>query len=246
MTTPTTPAEMADEVKRLALAVRIAITRQCLSPTAANVARCDEADAALRAAIDRLAALAAIQVEPQEPNMRHPKIQALIGANARYQIEMRLAEQIVNQGAAFEAMAMDGDYWTTLHDKLVELVTPIAALKEATDALGVAPSAPGSTLQPSVSAAIPNADALAAAFAAFSNGEPTPINDAFEAWAREQWGPTASWPHNAWLGFLAGYQAADRARDRVRSTTTEGRGPQGDEPGALEGTAPRPHAQRPH
>jgi hypothetical protein len=64
MTTPTTPAEMADEVKRLALAVRIAITRQCLSPTAANVARCDEADAALRAAIDRLAALAAIQVEP--------------------------------------------------------------------------------------------------------------------------------------------------------------------------------------
>lgn len=54
-----TPAatRQADECKRLAAGVRIAITRQCIDPSARNVARCDLADGALEAAIDKLASM---------------------------------------------------------------------------------------------------------------------------------------------------------------------------------------------
>jgi len=58
----------------------------------------------------------------QEPNMRHPKIQALIGNNARQHIWMMLVEQLV-EDPHFETTAMDMEYWDTLHDKLKEKLT---------------------------------------------------------------------------------------------------------------------------
>ena len=58
----------------------------------------------------------------QEPNMRHPKIQALIGKNARQHIWMMLVEQLV-EDPHFETTAMDMEYWDTLHDKLKEKLT---------------------------------------------------------------------------------------------------------------------------
>ena len=54
--------------------------------------------------------------------MRHPKIQALIGKNARQHIWMMLVEQLV-EDPHFETTAMDMEYWDTLHDKLKEKLT---------------------------------------------------------------------------------------------------------------------------
>ena len=54
--------------------------------------------------------------------MRHPKIQALIGNNARQHIWMMLVEQLV-EDPHFETTAMDMEYWDTLHDKLKEKLT---------------------------------------------------------------------------------------------------------------------------
>lgn len=84
------------------------------------------------AAWNRRAALAA----QQEPNMRHPKIQALIGKNARQHIWMMLVEQLV-EDPHFETTAMDMEYWDTLHDKLKEKLTaapPAPAAVPLTDA----------------------------------------------------------------------------------------------------------------
>ena len=52
----------------------------------------DESDTPVEIADAVLAALAA---QPAEPNMRHPKIQALIGGKARAEIELGLVEQLL-------------------------------------------------------------------------------------------------------------------------------------------------------
>lgn len=62
------------------------------------------------------------QKPPQEPNMRHPKIQALIGANARLRIELSLVEQLLDD-PNMETTASDMEYWDTLHDRLYAALT---------------------------------------------------------------------------------------------------------------------------
>lgn len=55
-----------------------------------------------------------------EPDMRHPKIQALISSNARKSIELQLIEQILDGETNFTPMDME--YWDTIHDKLYKLI----------------------------------------------------------------------------------------------------------------------------
>ena len=60
-----------------------------------------------------------------EPNMRHPKIQALIGAKARREIELRLVEQLLDDPDC-AMTSMDMEHWHGLHDKLREKLTAAA------------------------------------------------------------------------------------------------------------------------
>ena len=69
----------------------------------------DVAAKGLRAAIE--------QAEKQEPDIHHQKVQAIIGARARLQIEMRLVEQLLDD-PDFETTASDMEYWGPLHDRL--------------------------------------------------------------------------------------------------------------------------------
>jgi hypothetical protein len=57
-----------------------------------------------------------------EPDMRHPKIQALIGGKARREIELRIVEQLLDDPNC-ELTSMDMEYWHGLHDKLREKLT---------------------------------------------------------------------------------------------------------------------------
>lgn len=57
-----------------------------------------------------------------EPDMRHPKIQSLIGAKARLNIELQLVEQLIDD-PYFETTASDMEYWNALHDKLHKVLT---------------------------------------------------------------------------------------------------------------------------
>ena len=72
----------------------------------------------LRNAIDELETM-----QTQEPDMRHPKVQAIIGARARLQIELRLVEQLV-EDPDFETTASDMEYWGPLHDRLKARLGP--------------------------------------------------------------------------------------------------------------------------
>jgi hypothetical protein len=54
-----------------------------------------------------------------EPDMRHPKIQRLIGGNARRDIEIGLIEQLLEDPDC-ELTSMDMEYWGPMHDKLRE------------------------------------------------------------------------------------------------------------------------------
>jgi len=72
---------------------------------ASRVRLIDQLDAALHAVVS------------EEPNMRHPKIQALIGSNARKNIELQLVEQLLDDPDC-ELTSMDMEYWYGLHDKL--------------------------------------------------------------------------------------------------------------------------------
>lgn len=55
----------------------------------------------------------------QDWDWRHPKAQALIGAKARLEIQLRLVEQLV-EDPNLETTASDMEYWEPLHDKLQE------------------------------------------------------------------------------------------------------------------------------
>ena len=79
----------------------------------------DESDTPVEIADAVLAALAA---QPAEPNMRHPKIQALIGGKARAEIELGLVEQLL-EDPNFETTPMDMEHWGPLHDKLKAALT---------------------------------------------------------------------------------------------------------------------------
>jgi hypothetical protein len=56
---------------------------------------------------------------PTEPDMQHPKIQSLIGSNARRNIEIGLIEQLLDDPDC-ELTSMDMEYWGPMHDKLRE------------------------------------------------------------------------------------------------------------------------------
>jgi len=69
------------------------------------------------AKITKQAATAPATADPADPDMRHPKIQRLIGSNARKDIEMRLVEELLDDpDADMSPMAME--YWNNTHDKL--------------------------------------------------------------------------------------------------------------------------------
>lgn len=70
------------------------------------------------AGLQRLAQAAggAAPEPPAEPDMLHPKIQALIAGQARLKLELHIVESMLQPG--YEADAIDGEYWTQLHDKL--------------------------------------------------------------------------------------------------------------------------------
>lgn len=70
----------------------------------------------------RKARAALSEQPPSEPDMRHPKIQALIGSNARRSIELSLVEQLLEDQNC-DLTALDMEYWNGLHDKLLERLT---------------------------------------------------------------------------------------------------------------------------
>ena len=55
-----------------------------------------------------------------EPNMRHPKIQHLLSQKARLAIELSIVESLVTD-PEYEPTPMDGDYWSTLCDKVSDM-----------------------------------------------------------------------------------------------------------------------------
>jgi len=73
----------------------------------------------------RLAALQPVQQPGAEPDMRHPKIQALIGSKARCQIELMLVEQLIEDPDC-DLTSMDMEYWGPMHDRLKEALTKAA------------------------------------------------------------------------------------------------------------------------
>jgi len=60
--------------------------------------------------------------EPDEPNWRHPKIQGLIGSEARLRITIDLIWQILEDPNQ-EFTASDMEYWDAIHDKLKEALS---------------------------------------------------------------------------------------------------------------------------
>lgn len=70
----------------------------------------------------RKARAALSEQPPSEPDMRHPKIQALIGSRARLSIELSLVEQLLDDPDC-DLTALDMEYWNGLHDKLKKRLT---------------------------------------------------------------------------------------------------------------------------
>lgn len=67
------------------------------------------------------AAVAADRAQ-REPNWRHPKVQALIGSDARKCIQIDLMWRILEDPNQ-EFTASDMEYWDTIHDKLKEALS---------------------------------------------------------------------------------------------------------------------------
>ncbi len=86
------------------------------------------ADARESAVHAKLAQQADRQRVPDEPDWRHPKIQALIGADARNRICIDLVWRIL-ENPRREFTAGDMEYWDKLHDKVQEVA--LAAAPEA-------------------------------------------------------------------------------------------------------------------
>ena len=78
------------------------------------------------------APVAAPVAQPPEPDMRHPKIQRLIGAKARCEIELGIVEQLV-EDPNFDATSMDMEYWGPLHDRLKSALEAAPVAQPLTD-----------------------------------------------------------------------------------------------------------------
>lgn len=63
------------------------------------------------------------------PDFRHPKIQALLGENARLRYELSLVEQILKEGADADFTAGDFEYLTNLHYRLLEVMRELQMLR---------------------------------------------------------------------------------------------------------------------
>jgi hypothetical protein len=71
------------------------------------------------------ASSAAPIAQQADPDMRHPKIQALIGAKARLAIELSLVEELLEDPNC-DIGAMSMEYWGPLHDRLKDALTKVA------------------------------------------------------------------------------------------------------------------------
>lgn len=69
------------------------------------------------------AAPAAEEAPQQEPNWKHPKIQSLIGADARNRIVIDLIWQILEQPEREDFTAADMEYWDSIHDAVKAAIT---------------------------------------------------------------------------------------------------------------------------
>jgi hypothetical protein len=69
---------------------------------------------------------------PDEPNWRHPKIQGLIGSEARLRITIDLIWRIL-ENPNDEFGPSDMEYWDTIHDKLKEALSTESAQQPLTD-----------------------------------------------------------------------------------------------------------------
>lgn len=80
---------------------------------------CNQTIKALRAAMAEQADDKAVNMAPlsEEPNWRHPKIQGLIGSEARLRIQVNLIWRILEDPNQ-EFGPSDMEYWDTLDDKL--------------------------------------------------------------------------------------------------------------------------------
>jgi len=65
-----------------------------------------------------------------EPNMRHPKIQALLSAQARYRYELAIIDDLISD-PAYEYTGTDCDYQTDLTDKVEAFVKAAHQDKES-------------------------------------------------------------------------------------------------------------------
>jgi len=57
-----------------------------------------------------------------EPDWKHPQLQGLLSEKARLSIELHIVRDIIEQGAAYEMVGSDPEYWTDLHDSVRALV----------------------------------------------------------------------------------------------------------------------------
>jgi hypothetical protein len=67
-------------------------------------------------------AVCAALAAQQEPDWRHPKIQALIGRDAHKGIQLRLIEQLL-ENPEYEPTALSMEYWDSTHDKLLKALS---------------------------------------------------------------------------------------------------------------------------
>lgn len=77
----------------------------------------------------------------REPDMRHPKIQNLIGSKARTEIRMQLVEELIEDPDC-ELTCLDMEYWDSLHDRLREALMAKRAVPEGWQLVPKIPTAP--------------------------------------------------------------------------------------------------------
>lgn len=76
-----------------------------------------------------------------EPDWRHPKIQSLIGSEARKSIYLGLIEQILDD-PEMETTAADAEYWDAIHDRVQAAVRASKSFEQVQDLcekLGLSP-----------------------------------------------------------------------------------------------------------
>ena len=167
------------------------------------------------------------QTASGEPDMKHPKIQALIGGKARREIELQIVEQLLDDPDC-DLSAMDMEYWHGLHDKLREKLTAALA-QPAPDAVPVAwalcptdiydfagwlTTRPGTLVVGSSHKAGPMAEAVGEYLRKFpdrfaAHPQPAPLTDEqIDQITAEQWGRGLGAPYAAYRAYARAIEAA--------------------------------------